>query len=119
MAAWPATLPPPTYDGYALNPVDPSIRTDMEMGAARSRRRTAARNDKLNVTWKFTDAEMAAFRTWFDNSAEAAGGSAWFTMDLAIGATGIESHNVRFDGMWQATALPGLNWYVSAKIEVR
>lgn len=119
MATWPVTLPSPDISGYQLSPVDPTIRTEMEAGAARARRRTAARNDLVAVSWTFTDAEMATFRTWFDSSSDAAGGSAWFSMDLAIGATGLESHDCRFAGIWRATALPGLNWQVSARLEVR
>lgn len=119
MATWPSTLPAPSLPGYGLDPVDPSIRTDMESGAARSRRRTAARNDKVNVLWKFTDAEMAIFRTWFDNAAECAGGSAWFTMSLPIGTTGITSHSVKFVGIWKGSLRPGLIWIVTAMLEVR
>ena len=115
--AWPSTLPAPSIAGYALNPVDPVIRTEMEAGAPRARRRTTARNDRINVSWKFTDAEMATFRAWFDG--EGAGGSAWFYLTLAIGDTGTESVETRFAGIWQAGLLPGMNWQVSATLEVR
>lgn len=119
MASWPGTLPDTLRAGYALNPVDPSIRTDMEVGAARSRARSHSRNDKVNVAWVFTDAQMAIFRAWYDNPAECAYGSAWFTMSLAIGTTGLTSHSVRFVGIWKATLLGALNWHVTATLEVR
>lgn len=119
MATFPGTLPVPLLDGYALNPIDQTIRTDMEVGAARARRRTAARQDKLQASWKFTDAQMDTFRTWFDNASECAGGAAWFTINLAVGATGIDSKNARFIGAFQAKLLPGLNWQVSATLEVQ
>lgn len=119
MATFPGTLPAPQRDGYGLNPVDQSIRTDMESGAARARRRTAARQDKIQVSWKFSDAQMDTFRTWFDNSAECAGGAAWFTISLAVGATGIDSKSARFIGAFQAKLLPGLRWHVSATLEVQ
>lgn len=75
MSSWPSILPSPLVAGYALNPADQTLRTDMESGAARVRRRSRARLDMLDVSWKFTDAQMAIFREWFDNSgtAEAAG----------------------------------------------
>jgi hypothetical protein len=119
MATWPSTLPVPSYDGYALDPVDPVIRTDMEVGSGRSRRRTKARNDKINVTWRLTDAEMATFRTWFDDDAQAAGGSAWFTTTLATGATGLDSVEARFSGMWKGSLSGGMNWTITATLEVR
>lgn len=119
MATWPSTLPRPKVDGYQLAPVDPTLRSDMEVGAARARRRTAARNDQVAVSWLFTDAEMAAFRAWFDDAAGAAGGPAWFTgIGLALG-NGIVASEARFAGIWQASAVPGLNWQVSARLEVR
>lgn len=120
MAAWPGTLPRPVVDGYALQPEDPAVRTDMEVGAMRVRRRTAARNDRVQLTWLFTQAQMDAFRAWYDNSAENAGGASWFTVDLAIGtSTGVVSVEAQFVEMWKAIALPGLKWRVTAKVQVR
>jgi hypothetical protein len=119
MPTFPATLPAPTFDGYALSPVDPVIRTEMEVGSPRARRRTKARNDKIDVTWIFTDAQMASFRTWFDSDAEAAGGAAWFTVALAVGTTGIDGVEARFAGIWKSTLTPGMNWSVSAQLEIR
>jgi hypothetical protein len=120
MATFPATLPVPSHNGYQLAPADQTVRTDMEVGAARQRRRTTARNDQISLTWIFTDAEMAVFRAWFDDSDEAAGGAAWFTgLYLALGETGLTSAECRFNGPYSASAMPGLNWTVTAKLEVR
>lgn len=119
MATWPSTLPRPLASGYTIKPVDATLRTDMDAGAARSRRRTNARNDKVSVGWGMTDAQLAIFRTWFDNAAEAAGGAAWFTTSLAIGTTGIVSVEARFVGPFQVAHLDGLNWSVTAELEVR
>lgn len=117
MATWPA-LPLPLVSGYGLNPIDQSIRTDMEVGASRARRRTSVRQDKLQVSWMFTDVQMATFRTWFDDAAQAAGGSAWFTINLAVGSTGIVSKTARFIGAFQSKLLEGQNWDVSALLEI-
>lgn len=119
MATWDASLPKPLFDGYALAPADPVLRSDMEFGAARSRRRTFARDDKISVQWLFTDAQMATFRTWFDDSSQAAGGSAWFSIALAIGATGIDTVEAKFAGMWQSSLQPGMFWRVTAQLQVR
>lgn len=91
----------------------------MEGGAARSRRVTKARNDKVSLSWTFTDAQMAIFRAWYDNDAEAAGGSAWFSVSLAIGDTGLTAEEARFIDDYKMDALEGLNWRVTAQVEVR
>jgi hypothetical protein len=93
----------------------------MEVGAARQRRRTSARQDKVAVTWKFTDAQMTIFRAWFDDATNgAAGGSGWFTISLAVGATGLTSMSARFvGGELKADLHGGLNWLVSANLEVQ
>lgn len=69
MRRWPDTLPGPSWVGYSLAPVAQALRTDMEVGAARLRRITLARNDLASMSWVFTDAEMAAFRAWFGDAA--------------------------------------------------
>lgn len=119
MATWPTTLPKPNLSGYQLAPVEPTRRTQMEVGASRTRRITKARNDRVTLEWKFTDAQMAIFRAWFDDDAEAAGGAGWFFLDLAIGDTGINSEEAKFDGIWKSSLLGGLNWRVTATLEVR
>lgn len=66
---WPDVLPDMSRPGYQLQPVDASLRTDMEVGARRLRRLTLARRDTVSVEWKFLDAEMAAFRAWYGDEA--------------------------------------------------
>jgi len=119
MSSWPSTLPDPMSDGYSIAPIDQTLRTDMEMGAARARRITSARNDALNVVWKMTDAQLATFRTWFDSPTEAAGGSAWFTISLALGTGGLVSTTARFSGAPKIAHAGSLRWTVSAALEVR
>lgn len=119
MATWPTTLPAPILDGYALDPLDQTIRTDMEFGAARTRRRSTAQNDKLNVAWIFTRAQMAAFRTWFTDAAQAAGGSAWFDLVVDTGEGAAASQSCRFSGPWKAAFRGAGIWSVSATLEVR
>jgi len=119
MATWPSTLPTPSFGGYALDPVDPVIRSDMESGSPRTRRRTRARNDKINVSWLLTDREMAAFRAWFDWSDGAAGGAAWFNITLAYGDQGLRSREAKFASIFKANLAAGMLWSVSATLEIR
>lgn len=118
MAAWPTSLPKPTLN-YGISPVDQSVRTEMEGGAPRVRRRTAARNDHVSVVWVMTDAQLAIFRSWFDDASQAAGGASWFTINLAIGTTGLVATTARFVNAYKISALEALNWSVSADLEIR
>lgn len=119
MATWPATLPAAKADGYALAPVDPCLRTDMEVGAPRTRRHTAARNDRVNVGWVMTDAQFVSFRAWFESATQAAGGAVWFSIPLAIGAGGVQTVEARFTAIWQAGRVAKDIWSVTATLEVR
>lgn len=120
MASWPTTLPSPQLSGYSLTPLDKTVRTNMEVGAARARQRTFTRNDNLGVSWQMTDAQYTAFRAWFDDGTTGiAGGSAWFTVTLAIGTTGMQSVTARFIGAVSAVPFGYLSWTLSGKLEVR
>lgn len=119
MAAYPSTLPKPITRGFQLQTNDMTLRTDMEVGAARVRRKTAARNDKLSVTLIFNDAQMAAFRAWFEDSDQADGGASWFDIRLPTGDGGASDIEARFVGAYQATSSGALIWQVSAEWEVR
>lgn len=93
---WPDTLPSPSAPGFGLSPVDQSIRTNMEIGAQRVRRRTNARFDRVTMNWFFTPYEMDAFRIWHDSLAFSSLGSSddlsiWTLLNLTRnvgGATG-------------------------------
>jgi hypothetical protein len=115
MAVYPASLPGPLIDGYMISPVDQTVRTEFEAGAARVRRRTYARNDLLDVSFAFTGAQLSAFRTWFEG--DAAGGAEWFDVSLDLGE-GPSDQEARFKGPWKASK-DGLMWKVTAQLEVR
>ncbi|MCU0810105.1 MAG: hypothetical protein MUE59_03565 [Thiobacillaceae bacterium] len=120
MATWPATLPSPTKASYSVNMQDQCVRTDFEAGNPRVRRRTAARIDHIDLSWTFTDAELAEFRAWYeDSSTGISGGASWFDIDLAVGDSGINSIEARFTRTFVARLQPGLNWSVEAQVETR
>lgn len=73
MRRWPDVLPNPSI-GYSLSPVDPSRRTDMEVGAPRVRAITKANNDLVDMAWVMTDPEFRAFRAWFADEGWSIGG---------------------------------------------
>ena len=119
MASWPTTLPNPTWN-YNLSPVDQTISTNMEAGASRTRRRTTAQNDKVDVVWQMSDAQYVIFRAWVNDAVNgAAGGASWFTVNLPIGNGGLSSVSAKFNGAHKASYGAVNRWNVSAKLEIR
>lgn len=118
----------------------------MESGPERVRRRTTAPPIDLDVSWQFTDSQMAQFRAWFD--ADILNGLAWFDMLVFFGyssdvsadsslitsdastitadstnlppgeATGM-TRSCRFKGTYSAKLSRGMIWNVEAKLLVR
>lgn len=121
MATWPASLPSPRIDGYSINPADQVIRTEMDAGNTRARRRTTSRKDIFPVAWVLDQTDMATFRAWFDDSSTGAnGGQAWFAMGLLTGdSASKQTVTCRFSGPWKADYLGKGFWSVTAQLEVR
>ena len=117
MAVYPTNLPPPLVEGYEVAPVSPAVRTEMESGAARVRRRTSAKNDKISLSWVFSNAEFIQFRTWFDTTIN--GGASWFNITLNSGASS-SAVEARFSEIFKASSVSSnLHWKVSASLEIR
>lgn len=117
---WPSALPLPTLEGYGGGPEDQILRTEMEAGPARQRKRFTQVSHRYAVRFDFTGAQFAVFRSWFEHKADA--GGAWFTMPLDSGL-GLEDHVVRFTGagdkpyQWQMTRAG--RWIVTTTLEAR
>ena len=112
--SYPSALPPANIQGFTLTPQQNIIRTDMESGPARQRRRFTREPTIATVSWLFTIEEMSIFEYWFDNIAEH--GAAWFSVQI-ISGKGVQSVNARFTEPWNAAARPGY-FTVSAKLEI-
>jgi hypothetical protein len=113
---WPARLPLPVISGYELDD-DPSIaRTEMELGAPRQRRRSAAQWSTLKATWRFTSDEYAMFEAWLRHFAEY---GSWFRMTLLLGL-GLVECECRFQsGKAPARWLNGAWVQVQTTLDVR
>ena len=123
--AWPDRLPLPTFQDYAVEPLDAVLRTEMEAGPARQRRRYTQTPLRMSVRWHFTAWQYALFVSWFEYRAKA--GGEWFSITLLDGL-GMTPHEVRFAGCGQAPyrAQPsqggpggGARWVVVSALEVR
>lgn len=65
MASWPETLPRPALAGYTLTPLDPVLRTNMEVGAVWFPPATVAslllhRLQRINIDSRTDQATIAA-----------------------------------------------------------
>ena len=119
-ASWPARLPLPTFDGYALEPESAVTRTDMESGPARQRRRFTQTPTRIPVRWRMSATDFATFEAWFRLKLD--DGADWFAITL-LGGIGIAAHEARFVGQGNASykAVPGRSgaWIVTSVLEVR
>ncbi len=119
MATWPETLPAPLVEGYEVAPANQAIRTEMESGAPRQRRVTAARMDIVSAAWSLSGEQFTDFRDFFDDATGGAdGGAAWFTVDLDYDGSGPTSVEARFVGAPMA-ARAGLRWQITGQLELR
>lgn len=116
MASWPTYLPAPQRRGYEINPGDPTLRTQMDAGPDRVRRRFTAIPSRIGVGWCFSEAQLALFEAW--HKYKIADGSAWFTVNLVNGQ-GSQSVEARFAKPPKKVLLGGSNWDVGAELEVR
>lgn len=119
MATWPSSLGNPQLSGYDLETTDPTVRTDMEGGSARVRRRYTAAPDTVSLKFLFDAAQMATFRTFWDY--DMANGSAWVYMPVKTGyVAGLESRECRpINGIFKSVPVSATHWLVEFQVEVR
>lgn len=112
---WPIALPAPNLTGFKVKRRNVLARTDMESGLARQRRKSVGKIYDFTLAWRFTKVEKTAFDTFFEN--DIFSGAGWFTIQLTTDGT-MHSYNARFipDSI-DESALSGMNWEVSAKME--
>ena len=117
MADFPPSLPIAVQDGYTLEPVNPVIRTEMEGGPQRQRRRFTQASTFYNIKWIFTLDEFATFEKW--HKEDIYDGASWFNNLELLNGQGVTNQTARFIEMWKASPRSGKGMIVSAKIETR
>lgn len=114
--SWPVSLNHrPVKAGYRWRPHDAQMRTPMEQGPARKRRRWIDSPAYIEVSWPWGLNDFELFRAW--HHAALGDGSRFFRVPVFTGAS-FSTLPCRFKGVYDA-ALQGLEWWVSAEIEVR
>ncbi|MDP7214891.1 MAG: hypothetical protein QF583_03050, partial [Rhodospirillales bacterium] len=84
--SWPSTLPLPTIEGYGVHPGEAILRTEMEAGPARQRRRYTQVPSRITVRWLLRRDQFALFEAWYRWQAKE--GGEWFSIDL-LGGLGL------------------------------
>jgi hypothetical protein len=123
--SWPDKLPLPTFEGYGIEPQDAVLRTEMEAGPARQRRRYTQTPSRIPVRWRLTQWQFGIFEAWYKWKGRE--GAVWFAMDL-LGGMGMVAHEARFVGSGSSPykAVPqrggpgeGARWIVTTTLEIR
>ncbi len=114
---YPDGLPWPIRDGYDFKSVSPFMRTNLDSGRARQRRKFTSVPTMCNVTWIFNgDTQVAAFEAWFRDAL--LDGEEWFNSPLKT-PIGDGQYVCRFTDMYNGPTLVGLcAWRVSAVLEL-
>ena len=116
MILWPPNLPLPSFQSYAINPQDGFIRTSMDGGIARQRRRFTQSPTVVSVKWIMSTELFSLFEAWY--AAKIENGAQWFHMKVSSGV-GIESQEVRFTQSYRARPLSDNRWDITASLEAR
>ncbi len=69
MPAWPSGLPEELLQsGYSQSSPDTSLKTEMEVGPAKIRRRSTAQPYPVKGTMKLTESELGTLRTFYETT---------------------------------------------------
>lgn len=115
---WSSTsLPNPSID-YSAGTETSVIRTKMDSGRPRQRRRFTSGLRTITVVWKFTDAQYRLFQGVYLYKISS-GADLFDNISLANGDSIESLDNVRFaDNGYNARYVGFMEWRVSAKLEI-
>jgi hypothetical protein len=114
---WPATLPMPTVQGYSVQPGDAILRTEMDAGLARQRRRFTNVPTRVQVRWIMRRDQYAIFEGWYRWKARE--GANWFFITL-LGGLGLLDHKARFTRQFTSQLIAGGTlWEITSELEIR
>lgn len=116
METFPVDFPAPNTS-LLVNGSPNSVRTQMDSGLVRQRRRFTVEQVQVRVQWTMGDTELAVFVAW--HKFKIGLGNDWFIMNLPLGGE-VQPHVVRFlDGKFDHQYVPVSYWDVSAILEIQ
>jgi hypothetical protein len=116
MIAWPdyPAFPRPSVN-FNIDVDTSTVRSKMDSGRVRQRRRFTRDIRGLSVAWKLSDEEYGLFQSIYRYGLNS--GADWFTMVLPLG-NGFQTYTVRFVAdSYKAKYDEVMYWDVSAKLE--
>lgn len=113
---WPPTLPLPTTENYSIRPGEAILRTEMEAGPARQRRRFTQVPSRITVRWLMTDKQFSLFEGWYKHKAKE--GGEWFYVDVKVGL-GLLPAEARFTRQFDAQLFRRVKWEITSELEIR
>ncbi|MNZ97837.1 hypothetical protein D3C78_1170980 [compost metagenome] len=120
MIEYPKYLPAPQLDGFGLNTADPTIRSEMQSGRARQRRRFTNVPESAQCSWLMTPLQASYFKAW--HKSVLIDGAEWFSCRLRTqdAIDGTMDYDCRFVGMYSGPRWAPRNmWMFSATLELR
>jgi hypothetical protein len=113
---YPAELPAPLRQGYGLTHGSPMMRTELQSGRARQRRRYTSVPSVAAVAWHLTQPQAQTFEAWFRWSL--LDGAEPFNVRIRT-PLGLRDYEARFAEMYAGPELVGIDrWQISAKVEL-
>lgn len=94
MATWPETVPLPRRANYSIEPINPIIQSEMEVGPPKARRFTRIITDTISCVATMTQEQYHLLRQWFYSDSGAAGGAGWFQVELFTGSSSASPETV-------------------------
>jgi hypothetical protein len=114
---YPIGLPLPLRNGYELNHISPLMRSELQSGRARQRRRYTSVPSMASVSWNMSQQQAQLFEAWF--RWELLDGTEWFNAKLRT-PVGFQDYECRFADMYTGPQLIGIDrWAFSATFEIR
>lgn len=102
MAEYPSQLPAALQVGYRVQTVSPLIRTPLDSGRARQRRRFTSVPQMVTLEWILRNGEAQLFEAWFKFTIT--DGSDWFDMPVKT-ANGCQIEQVRFTDIYSGPSM--------------
>lgn len=113
-AAWPNTLPQqPLRDSYQEAQEPAFIRSEVDAGPAKVRRRFTAPVTRVSMQFRMTPAQVTTFETWWRDTIKL--GSLSFTLTHPRTSTSTTWRNVE---PYRLTPLAGDRWLVQLSLEI-